>query len=602
MNKMKKGVTFLLVLFLVCGVIQLPVHAAFSDVGDNEYITTTNISTGKTGKSMSITILFKNASGRDLKNIRVGFSQDVDLTDDEELLSSGYRFPFEVNDRTFEYKAIGNIKDGSTKSFSLSGKVRRDISEGYYTVPIKVEAEDFTVSDEYINLWISKSTGAVENDKDETSSSVEFVLGEGQETPFGLYPNVMDFSINVRNASQMTAFDVNVSMNLSKDSNEFPFEINDANYDRHFDQIAEEETVSVPYSMAIRKEAYSGYYPVKFTVTYRESQDGALQKAEPVYFVKVQNKDKEDDLGDFNVNDRTKARIVVDGYETNPKEIVAGSEFELILRMKNASTTVPATNILFTLESEKFSDSAVFSTESGSSAIVVNELGAGQTTELRVRMQSKAGVDQRSYAITIKEKYDSPEFKNAEESVSIDIPVRQIARLNTGTIEIMPDSIGVGTETNVMFGINNTGRVLLYNVMVKFEADSIQTADAYVGNIKPGETGNVDIMLTGAAPTADDGKIKLTISYEDENGEPTSVEKEMTLMVMEDMSADMDTSMMGEFDDMQQTKPSFFKQFGWIIVLAAVTAAVVGGVVIYKIRKKKKQQAAEKEDIDDEIS
>lgn len=600
MNKIIKGLTCLMAVLLVFGTVQLPAQAAFSDVGDNEYITTSKISTGRTGKSMSITIVFKNSAGRDLKNVRVGFSQDVDLSDDEELLSTGYTFPFEVNEHTFDYKTIGNIKDGSTKSFTLSGKVRRDISEGYYTVPIKVEAEDFTVSDEYINLWISKSTGAADDGKDETSANVEFALGEGQETPFGVYPNVMNFNVNVRNDSQMTAFDVNVSMNLSKDTNEFPFEINEANYDRHYEQMAEGETVSVPYSMAIRKEAYSGYYPIKFTITYRESQDGAVLKAEPVYFVRIQNKDKEDDLGDFNVNDRTKARIVVDGFETIPKEIIAGSEFELVLRMKNASTNVPATNILFSLESEKFSDSAVFSTESGSSSIVVNELAAGQTTELRVKLQSKAGVDQRSYAITIKEKYDSPEFKNAEESVSVDIPVKQIARLNTGTIEIMPDSITVGSETNVMFGINNTGRVQLYNVMAKFEADSIQTADTYVGNIKPGDTGNVDIMLTGAAPTTDDGKVKITISYEDENGVPTSVEKEMTLFVTEDMPMDMDASMMEGMGE--EPKPSFFARFGWMIILAVAVAAVTAVIVVVKIRKKRKTQAEEKEDMDDEIS
>ena len=39
----------------------------------------------------------------------------------------------------------------------------------------------------------------------------------------------------------------------------------------------------------------------------------------------------------------------------------------------------------------------------------------------------------------------------------------------------MPDSVSVGEESNVMFGINNTGKVTLYNVMARFEADSIQT-------------------------------------------------------------------------------------------------------------------------------
>ena len=75
-------------------------------------------------------------------------------------------------------------------------------------------------------------------------------------------------------------------------------------------------------------------------------------------------------------------------------------------------------------------------------------------------------------------------------------------RLNTGTIDIMPDSISVGAESNVMFQINNTGKVLLYNVMVTFLGDSVQKTDAYVGNIKPGDSGSVDAMLSGIAPTA----------------------------------------------------------------------------------------------------
>ena len=60
-------------------------------------------------------------------------------------------------------------------------------------------------------------------------------------------------------------------------------------------------------------------------------------------------------------------------------------------------------------------------------------------------------MDQRSYSLTINETYDSPEYKNAANKVVIDIPVRQIPRLSVGTIDVMPESITVGGETNVMF-------------------------------------------------------------------------------------------------------------------------------------------------------
>ena len=255
--------------------------------------------------------------------------------------------------------------------------------------------------------------------------------------------------------------------------------------------------VQLPYSMAVRSETYSGYYPLKFNITYRETATGDLKTEEDTFWVRIKNKEKEDASGDFNANDRTKARIVVDSFETVPKDIIAGEPFLLILRMKNASSNIAASNIMFSLESEKISESAVFTTESGSSSVVVNSMAAGEVTEIKINMLSKAGIDQRSYALKIKETYDSPEFKNASEEVSIDIPIRQIAKLNTGTIEVMPDSINVGSESNIMFPINNTGKVILYNVMVKFEADSIAPSENYVGNIKPGDTGNVDAMVNG---------------------------------------------------------------------------------------------------------
>ena len=599
MKKLKKSLVWILaVLTLLCA---MPLSSfALIDTTDNDYVITKKTPSGKTGKSMSISFTLKNNSGKDMNNIGVSLSSDVIISDDEDLESS-YVFPFEVTEDIFDIKRVGSLKDGATKSVSISARVRRDIAEGYYSVPIKVyDDRGDELADEYVNIWIKKSTGT--DTDDEADKVITFVLGEGQSTPDGVYPNILNFSMNLKNDSRITAQDVTVSMVMSKEDAEFPFEINDANYDRRFERIEGGETVELPYSFMIRKEVYSGYYPIKLEIKYRDSSEGELLKAEASFYVRITNKDKEDEKGDFNANDRTRARLIVDSYETIPADIYAGEEFELVLRMKNASSDVPASNILFTLESEKVSESTVFSTESGSTSTVVNSLPAGQVTELRYKMISRASVDQRSYSITIKEKYDSPEFKNAEESVVVDIPILQRARLNTGTVEIMPESINVGSETNVMFPINNTGKVLLYNVMVKFEADSIQTTDAYVGNIKPGETGNVDVMISGVAPTMDDGKVKITITYEDENGNQTEVEKELSLIVMEEVPMDFDDSMAGNMDDIPVEQPSFFSKYKMILIPAAVLA--VGAVIaVVVVRKRKKKKAAQEEDeIDDEIS
>lgn len=607
MNRFRKGIVWLLAVLMMISVVHVPAFAQY-DLSKNEFIDVKKTPSGKTGENITINMIFTNDTSNDLNGVAVLFDRSVaeaeyEATEDADEENTTTRtsdmFPFEINSSTFDAKILGKVKSGSSKNFSLSARVRRDISEGYYTVPLEIKVGGTHAAYEKVNVWITKSSGTTASGS--TDGTIQFELGEDQSTPFGIYPEVMNYNMNVRNSSDITAFDVNIRMTVDPDSTKFPFDINDGNYTKHYDRIGGGEMISVPYSMSIRKDVYSGYYPIAFTIEYRDSTEGDIQKAQGTFFVKVQNKEKEEDTGEFNANDRTKARIIVDGFQTNPETVYAGDEFELTLHMKNASENVAATNILFSLESEKVSDSAVFTTDASSSAIVVNSLSAGQTTDVKVKMRAGAWVDQRTYALTINEKYDSPEFKNAEEKVTVNIPVRQVARLNTGTIDVMPDSISVGSETNVMFPINNTGKVILYNVMVNFEGDSIQPASSYVGNIKPGETGNVDAMISGTAATADDGKIKVLITYEDENGvvsEP--VEKEITLMVTEAAETDFGGEDFATLPaDME---PQGIARYKNIIIACVISVLVIGGAGTFIVLKKlKKKKETAEEDIEDEI-
>ncbi|WP_024295258.1 COG1361 S-layer family protein [Lacrimispora indolis] len=604
MNKGRRGFLWLLAAIMLISAVPGAAFAQY-DLSRNTYIDVKKTPSGKTGENVTINMVFTNNGSNDLNNVAVRFDSDLAEQEyqatenaDEETKYSGAIFPFEITSSTFDNKKLGTVKSGTSKTISLTARVRRDIAEGYYLIPLEVVTDAFKKDDgahasyEKVNIWITKSSSTTESGKDE--GTIQFELGENQNTPFGTYPQTLNFNMNVRNSSNVTAFDVDIRMGLSQDSTKFPFDINDGNYTRHYERIGGGETVEVPYSMNIRKDVYSGYYPITFTIEYRDSTDGDIQKAEETFYVNIQNKDKEEETGDFNANDRTKARIIVDGFQTNPETVYAGEEFEMILHMKNASENVAASNILFNLESEKVTDSAVFTMDSGASSIVVNSLAAGQTTDIKLKLRAGAWVDQRTYAITINEKYDSPEFKNAEEKVTVNIPVKQVSRLNTGTIEVMPDMISVGSETNVMFPINNTGKVLLYNVMVAFVGDSIQQTNSYVGNIKPGESGNVDAMISGIAPTMDDGKVKVMITYEDENGVVSDpIEKEITLTVTEQESLDPGMDGSGEFPAV--TEPEGSSKYGKFVIPAVIAVLVIGTigtVVVLKRRKKKKEAEA----------
>ena len=532
-------------------------------------------------------------------------TEDRDSEESSIVQSMKTIYPFEVTDSLNRHYKVGHVNKKAKKTVNLNVNVKKGLEEGYYPILIyiskRAQGED-GMSSEYaktIMAWIEtkKTTGTSETDED-SSEPVAFALGENQSTPSANYSEVMNFDVNVRNTGYKTAYDVRVDMELSEDIAKFPFEINDGNYDRQMGNMNPDQTVAVPFSMAVREKAKSGYYPIKFKIRYRENENGNFAApVEDTFYVRVYGKDEDDSLdSEAGENERTKARIIVDSFETDPAEIYAGQDFTLKVRMKNASNSIAASNILFTFESEAVSDSPVFTTVNGSNSVVVNSLAPGASDTLTIKFSSSPTAEQRSYTITINEQYDSPEFKNAKEAVKIAVGLKQEARLNTGTIEVMPDAISVGEESNVMFSINNTGKVMLYNVNAVFEADSIQKNEAYVGNIEPGKSGNVDTMINGIAPTTDDGKVKLSITYEDENGKVSTVEKEIQLMVNEDQSMDESNVDDTWSSDDIQPEPSTTDKLKHLAIPVGIVGVVLAAVILVVIRRKKKKAG-----MDDEI-
>ena len=522
-------------------------------------------------------------------------------------------YPFEVNASLFtQEKNLSALKKGEYKELSFTVNVRADAlkmkdsagntSDGYFGVPFTIWYTDGSGQEknrtEFVNVFITES-GEV---KDSGTKLVEksFVVGENQLTPTGNYPTAMNFSVNFRNRSKNTLYDVKVKLNTalsekdavqltanpkSEAQKDFPFDINEANYDREFAVVNSGETISPSYSMAIKSNTASAYYPLSYTVSYKTAPGSNVSVSDTYsFYVNIRNSSMiqvdQEKLGDFNANDRTKARLIVGSYRTEPEQVYAGKEFKLFLTMKNASTSIAASNILFTLTSEKSQDAAVFSIKDGANSFVVNSLAAGAETELAITVKANAGVDPKSYVMSINEKYDSPAFKNAEEKVDIDIPVYQTARMGFSNFSVTPESVSVGSESNAMFGINNTGKVILYNVQAIFQSDYIKKATAYVGNIKPGETGNVDVMLSAVKATMDDDTIPVEIQYEDVNGNKYSEKTEINLSITE--QAEENQMDIPDDKDVQEKNSSFpLPPAGAILAVMAV------GAGIYFVKKNK---------------
>lgn len=542
-------------------------------------------------------------------------------------------YPFEINASLFTQEQRAEVlKKGEYLDLVFNVTVRSDAltmkdsagntSDGYFGVPFTIWYDvpgnasgshgSFNKT-EFINVFVAPS-GDIANPATQTRDQA-FVIGEGQETPAGTYPNVMNYGVNLRNQSGKALYDVKVKLDTNlyekasvqltasakgEASKDFPFNINEANYDRGYERIEAGESITVPYSMAIKKNAATAYYPLHYSISYKRAPGASVSITEDYsFFVNIQNSsmiDSERSKGEFNENDRTKARLIVDSYSTEPEKVYAGESFKLILNMKNASSSINASNILFSLSSAKANDAPVFNMEGGANSIVVNSLAAGEITTISMNMTAAPGVDPKSYPITIEEKYDSPEYKNATEKVDIDIPVNQIARLSTSNFEVTPESIEVGGDANVMFGINNTGKTILYNVEAVFESPSIKKTSTYVGNIEPGKTGNVDLMVNGIAPTEDEGKIPVIIRYEDVNGNKSEEEAEISLYVTESMLDDM---MLDDMTSAGNTSESGgMSRIQGIAIAVAIAASLTASLImIIQLRRKKRRENENSDEI-----
>lgn len=632
MKKIKKFIFILLSLMLTCGSTgtawadetsaeDVPLIYHDDAPNDEVQVRVTKTQVMTIGTSSTITVTIVNPTNEDWTDVEVWIGSETDFRDhysdeiereldaelneeDSDIVRSWIMtYPFERTDTLEVHHKLGTIKAGQKKNVNLKVTARRDLDESYYPVLLEINRtlKDSESTNELWKtavVWAQEKSSSSSKETDEADTEpVAFALGENQSTPVGFYTEVMNFAVNLRNTGYRKAYDVRVEMQLSEDITKFPFEINDGNYDHWIGDLEPNQTIQIPYSMAIREKAQSGYYPIGFKIRYREEENGVFAPDfEDTFYVHIFGKDEEDELSaDAGENERTKARIIVDSFETEPARILAGEDFTLKVRMKNASSDIPASNILFTFDPEAVNNSPVFTTVNGSNSVVVNSLAPGASEVLTMNFTSSPSAEQRSYTITINEQYDSPEFKNAKESVKIAVSLKQEARLNTGTIEVMPESIEVGNETNIMFPINNTGKVMLYNVTAIFEADSINRTEAYVGNIEPGKSGNVDVMVTGAAPTMDEGKIALIISYEDENGAVTEVEKEIQLFVSEPAVFDDPMMDVGDMEEVE-AEPGLAERLKQYALPIGGAGAAVLALAVYLIRRRKK-----KAEMNDEI-
>lgn len=454
----------------------------------------------------------------------------------------------------------------------------------------------------------SMESAAVEKVTQTTSEFLQ--VGDNWQTPIVSYGQGVSIVLPVVNFGTEELNDLIVEPVTSTLVTEWPFEPDMTNYLQTEPYIpgcqtkeqAMENRREFTFHFTTRSDVMSGYYPLKFHISYTKAGIRCEEPAELTVYVKTIGKPGSGIIGGNGQEaSGSKPRIVVTGFETSPAKVYAGETFTLTIHVQNTANDTAVTNVLFDMQAaqegeDKTNTYSAFLPTSGSSSVYMEKIAPDTSADIVIEMTAKADLAQKPYVLDVNMKYDAGTVFDLTDKASVSIPILQESRFDTSIPEVVPDSIEVGSQSNVMLSIYNTGKTTLYNVQVKFFADSIAEASAFVGNLQSGNTGNVDVMLTGAAPTMDDGIVKLEISYEDEAGNVTTAEKEITLFVTEPMMDDMmmGGDMMGD-DMMMDGEESGKPKAGLIvgIAVAVIAVAAAGLAVFFKIRKKKRAAAAE---------
>ena len=437
------------------------------------------------------------------------------------------------------------------------------------------------------------SNAPVEEKEPDLPAPTDYVqVGGNWVTPVATYGQRVNVVLPIVNMAKETAYDVIVTPLLDTDPEVWPFDIEQSSYTVKLDALAGENVngdamarrQEITWNFKTRKDVTSGYKKIGFNVQYTNSAGEQVNTTLNTYVKAVGAP------GSGKGDSTSTPRLIVTGFETNPAEVKAGDAFNLVIHMKNTSKRTAISNVEFTLKAaaEGKDEDAVYEAflpVAGSSTIYVESIPADGTTDISIDLKSKADLAQKPYVLNINMKYEDENLKEFTADSSVSIPVHQDARFEVSEPEVMPSAIEVGSESNIMFSIYNTGKTTLYNVSVRFEGDSISGGDAFVGNIQPGGTGQVDTMITGMAPTMDEGMIKAIISYEDNETNKTEVEKEISLFVSEPYyPEDMDMGM-----DMVEEEPKGMPAWAIVLIVLALIAAGAAAAVI--VRKKKKARA-----------
>lgn len=486
-------------------------------------------------------------------------------------------------------------------------------------MPQGTEAEKLTEAETVPESEKQTETEMNQGESDQTESeqaAVKFQIDdthiyEGMEKAYkdGYEPTVADDKVQMvlpLVAEDMKAVSsVTVTPNLG-DTGTAPFVYK--NYQKTFKATEEKvngtkdkkQVFLVSYTFPLKSDRKNGTYPVVFDVSAKA--DGQEIQQSFTLYVTIKDEKKKDSVkkdskSDVSVSNDGKnssdesekptsePKLIITKCQSDPERLEAGKDFTLNVEIKNTSKIKYVQNMTIDVTCAETN----LTLKADSNTFFFDRLGSNETLKLPLTFSASAGIQEGRYDIQLSMSYDNPDASSLSSSGTISVDIHQPLRVELEADEL-PDSINAGDTMNINVQALNLGKGAIYNARCVVDAPGLSTGtSAYIGSVEAGSAANGTLKIfAGMKESSADGEMygetsgKLILSYEDEDGQTYTAEKEISTVINPlDLSTDSSQT--------EEKKQGVSLQW-YIGVIAAVVILGTAGVIIYRRKAKQHDQ------------
>ncbi|MBO4862924.1 MAG: hypothetical protein J5517_01015 [Eubacterium sp.] len=211
----------------------------------------------------------------------------------------------------------------------------------------------------------------------------------------------------------------------------------------------------------------------------------------------------------------TTPRVMLTGYSLDKDDVYPGDTFTVKFKLQNTSK-----NKIMNLKCQAVTGGE-FLPADGVGTFYVEEMKGKEEQEYSFSFEAVKGLSEKTYSIKIKTEYEDWNGSYTSED-TVYIPIKLKTEVLVSDTYIAEEDIRLGDNVEIISTINNIGAADIYKVTAEVTGHNIADATSYIGNIKSGKSGNIDI-ITKAIAADDPGDATMydndvIITYEDISG------------------------------------------------------------------------------------